>query len=215
MEALIYHILSFAGSGFTPDILSILQGCDTEASRRLLLGGRQFKDRGAVGHSYHSVITLPPCPNPVIPTGKSLLWGVPQPPAQIGGDLPRPAFTLQRPELRKRSFVQAVLECPVCPWEGSGREAASQPLNEQLLERRLNPPLHTRLRVRQTTSEEPRCIHSKEKVKIEMSLLYFSSAFCCALQAACTCDPVSSKVRVCLPKVKNSTCSIPFNSHHF
>lgn len=51
------------------------------------------------------------------------------------------------------------------------RKAASQPPNELLFERRLNPPLHVRLIVRQATSEKPSCINSKEKVKIEMSLL--------------------------------------------
>lgn len=91
------------------------------------------------------------------------LLGVPHSPVRMW-DLVRSAFTWQRPEPRRRSFVQGVLDC-------SGRKAASQPPNEWLFERRLNPPLYVQLAARQPTSEKSSYIHSKGKVKIELNLL--------------------------------------------
>lgn len=111
-----------------PWYLGTLQCCDTEVSHRLPFRDRLVKDQGHLYHT-HSLITSPLCPNPVIPTGMSPPWEVLHPPAQAGGDLPRPPFTSQRPEPRRRPFVQAVLESLVCPQEGSGRKAASQPPN--------------------------------------------------------------------------------------
>lgn len=67
--------------------------------------------------------------------------GISYSPAWMGWDFTRPCLTSKRPQPNKKaSLMQAGLECLVCPQEGSGKKASSQPANEPLLERRLNPP---------------------------------------------------------------------------
>lgn len=98
-----------------------------------------------------SLIPSPDCPNPVIPTDKSSLWGSHVPLPREGGPhkISLHLKLLQRPEPR-RSFVQAVLGC--LSSGSSETKAASQPLSELLPEMRLSTPMHMQLGVGQTTS---------------------------------------------------------------